>query len=226
MFINIQDDVVSEIENRLSMLAESTGSKLITGKVRAISTSVFNQLTDRNIETVLKLCEELLEQRKWAFGVIAYDWAFKLKHQYKRETFYVFDEWLQKYVTGWGDCDDFCTHAFGELLSQYSDLFPKVLEWTTNSDFWVRRASAVILIYPIKKRNYPPLLPFEVTNRLMHDEHHLVLKGYGWMLKILSKDSEVEVRDYLIHNKDVMPRVSLRYAIESMTQESKQMILK
>ena len=53
---------------------------------------------------------------------------------------------------GWGDCDDFCTHAFGELIRQDKRLFEQVLSWTQSSDFWVRRASAVVLIPAISKK--------------------------------------------------------------------------
>lgn len=50
-----------------------------------------------------------------------------------------------------GDCDDFSTHAFGVLLAQYNELFKKALLWCKGPEFWMRRAAAVILIYPMKK---------------------------------------------------------------------------
>ncbi|MCI8385730.1 MAG: DNA alkylation repair protein [Acutalibacter sp.] len=49
-------------------------------------------------------------------------------------------------MCGWGGCDGFCAHAFGELLRQRKALFPQVCQWTQDGDFWVRRAPAVILI--------------------------------------------------------------------------------
>ncbi|MCM1568670.1 MAG: hypothetical protein NC081_04400 [Roseburia sp.] len=41
-----------------------------------------------------------------------------MKKQYSESTYDIFYRWLKNYVKGWGDCDDFCTHAFGELLRQ------------------------------------------------------------------------------------------------------------
>jgi 3-methyladenine DNA glycosylase AlkD len=59
----------------------------------------------------------------------------------------------------------------------------------------------------------------------MNDSHHLVLKGYGWMLKILSQIEKNNVYDYLMKNKDIMPRVSFRYALEKFDKEMKSCLM-
>jgi 3-methyladenine DNA glycosylase AlkD len=216
-------DVINELENRLVELSKQPD--LTTGMVRAMSANVFKLIEDKGLENVLELCEQLLEKRRWALGVVAYDWAFRMKKQYKKETFYIFEGWLKKYVRSWGDCDDFCTHAFGELLLQYNSFFENILEWTEHKDFWVRRGAAVILIYPIKKGKLTEQLPFLIADRLMKDEHHLVLKGYGWMLKVLSTVKPEDVFEYLKTNKSQMPRISLRYAIEKFDKDKKTILM-
>jgi len=216
-------DIISEVKQQLGNLTKEDG--LTTGTIRAISSRVFKIIKDKDINNVLSLCEELLDEKRWELGVIAYDWAFRMKKQYTDETFYIFERWLKKYVTGWGDCDDFCTHAFGELLSQNNSLFNQVIEWTNHPDFWVRRAAAVILIYPIKKGKFQDIDPFIIADKLMQDSHHLVLKGYGWMLKVLSSIQKDEVYRYLVINKNVMPRVSLRYAIEKFSKDEKVILM-
>lgn len=207
-------DVVNEVIRRLSQ-----SSELTTGQVRSVSSSVFRLLPDRRIENVLAMCEALLEQRKWALGVVAYDWAFRMKKAYTAATFDRFEGWLERYVRGWGDCDDFCTHAFGELLAQQNHLAGRTLQWTGHPDFWVRRAAAVILIHPIRTGRLGAIDPFIIADRLMQDDHHLVLKGYGWMLKVLSTVRPDEVGRYLEENKRQMPRVSFRYAAEKLDLE-------
>lgn len=197
----------------------TAAGKLTTGDVRAISAECFRQLPSREIDQVLALAEELLEERRWAPGVIAYDWAYRVRKAYSESTFDIFERWLKTYVTGWGDCDDFCTHAFGSLLAQRNDLFPRVVAWTEHPNFPVRRAAAVILIYPIKKGLAQGLDPFLIAERLMHDPHHLVLKGYGWMLKELSEVNPDIVYDYLQANRERMPRTAFRYALEKLTPE-------
>lgn len=211
--------VIEEAKNILNNQTKATG--LTTGKVRSISSALYKKIEDKSIDKVLVLCEMLLNERKWAFGIIAYDWAYRVREQYKDETFFVFENWLKKYVTGWSDCDDFCTHALGELISQNNELFDYVVKWTEHPDFWVRRAAAVSLVYPIRKNKYKGINPFIISDALLNDDHYLVLKGYGWMLKVLSQSEPNSVYDYLMKNKDVMPRISYRYALEKFDKETK-----
>jgi 3-methyladenine DNA glycosylase AlkD len=197
-----------------------------TGIIRKISSKMFRTLSDKNIDNILPLCESLLEEHNWEMKVIAFDWANRVCKQYTKDTYFIFYTWLKNYVRNWGDCDDFCTHAFGNLLMQYKEIFINVLEWTKDEDFVVRRASAVILIPSLLRNDCEGLEPFEIANRLMNDKNELVLKGYGWMLKAFSQVNKEEVIDYLIKNHKNMPRVSFRYAIEKMDEGNRLYLMK
>ncbi|NLC41609.1 MAG: DNA alkylation repair protein [Erysipelothrix sp.] len=210
--------------DKLQELEQS--SHLVTGDIRKLSSELYWGLHDKSIDHVFSICEELLEKRQWALGVIAYDFAFRVKKQYNDTTYEVFYRWLREYVRGWGDCDDFCTHAFGELIRQDKRLFEQVLSWTQSSDFWVRRASAVVLIPAISKKEYDGINPLMIADALLVDDHHLVLKGYGWMLKVLSVVDPSMVKDYLIKNHARMPRVSFRYACEKFDKETRDSLMK
>ncbi|WP_078055155.1 DNA alkylation repair protein [Erysipelothrix larvae] len=192
-----------------------------TGDIRKIAADLFKSLDDQSKAHVFMLCETLLMHNDWAMGVIAYDFAYRMRKYYEIDDFNRFESWLNQYVSGWGDCDDFCTHAFGSLLNQYPILFDKVCLWTTHDAFWVRRAAAVIMIPMIRKGHVNFIQPFKISDALMHDTEPLVLKGYGWMLKVLSTKHEDAVFEYLVKHQDTMPRVSYRYAMEKMSPERK-----
>lgn len=198
---------------------------LKTADVRRVSNKLFRMEKDRKMEEVFSICYELLEERNWELGVIAFDWAYRMRDQYTEKVYDIFYKWLIDYVRGWGDCDDFCTHAFGELLRKFPNLFDKILLWTKSELFWVRRASAVVLLPIIWHEEYEKIDPYKVSNSLMNDENQLVLKGYGWMLKILASKEEDRVFDYLMRNKNIMPRVSFRYALEKMPKEKKEILM-
>ena len=51
-------------------------------------------------------------------------------------------------------------------------------------------------------------------------------KGFGWLLKELSESYEDEVFDFLNTHKKDIPRVALRYSVEKMSYDKKNMILK
>lgn len=217
VFVSIYQSIEAELSK-----VDYPNQRVRTSQVRGISAKVYKTLESKDIHDVLLVCEELLEKRDWAYGVIAYDWAFRVKSQYTLETFTTFERWLFTFITDWNDCDDFCTHAFGELVRQHNELFEKILGWVEHDNFAVRRAAAVVLIYPINKGSYTGLNAFQISDLLLKDEHYLVQKGYGWLLKVLSKKEPQLVKDYLKSNHNVMPRTAFRYALENFDKHIRQ----
>ncbi len=212
-----------ELEILWSQVPE--GKHIKTGDIRKLSAKLFREVPNKDIKSVFALCDEFLEEHNWELGVIAFDWAFRMKKNYNEETYFIFYGWLKKYVRGWGDCDDFCTHAFGELLRQDKSLFAKIIKWTDEEDFWVRRASAVILIPAILHNDYDGINPFIISDKLMNDKNDFVLKGYGWMLKSVSLTDRSAVEQYLIKNHAIMPRIAYRYALEKFDQDTRKRLM-
>ena len=219
--------IIERAVSELKLLSANVpeGKHVVTNDIRRLSAKLYKDVKDKTIDNVLSLCEELLEEHSWGLGVIAFDWAYRVKAQYTEDTYDIFYGWLKKYVRGWGDCDDFCTHAFGELLRRYKTLFSKVKTWTKDDDFWVRRASAVILIPSILRNDYEGIDPFIISDLLMSDKHDLVQKGYGWMLKSLSQVDVDVVTNYLIDNHEQMPRTAYRYALEKYDKELRKKLM-
>lgn len=221
------ESVVQAAEEELRRLAAAVpkGKHILTGDVRRLSGKLYRQVGEKDSGRVFALCEAFLSRRDWAMGVIAFDWAYRVRAQYTEDAYPVFYRWLKEYVRGWGDCDDFCTHAFGELLRQQKKLFPQVLDWTGSGDFWVRRAAAVVLIPSIMKNDYEGLEPYAVADQLLADPHDLVRKGYGWMLKCLSQVDPEGVQAYLAAHCHNMPRVAYRYAMEKFDRETRERLM-
>lgn len=224
----MQSKYLQQAKQEIDILWKNSpeGKHIKTGDIRKLSGRLFREIEDKNIDHVFGLCEEFLEQHTWELGVIAFDWSFRMKKNYSHETYHIFYGWLKKYVRGWGDCDDFCTHAFGELLRQEKALFANVMEWTQDNDFWVRRASAVVLIPAILHNDIEGMNPLLIADQLMNDEHELVVKGYGWMLKCLSQINQPLVEEYLVKNHKKMPRVAYRYALEKFDSDTRKRLMK
>jgi 3-methyladenine DNA glycosylase AlkD len=225
--MNLMNEIVIIAKDELNRIKTTPqGGHYKTGDIRKLSAKLFSSIKDKTKENVFIVCNDLLKQRNWAMGVIAFDFAYRIKKQYDKSTFEIFENWLEEYVRGWGDCDDFCTHAFGELICQNTKFASKIIKWTKRDEFWMRRASAVVLIPSIYKNKYKETNPIKIADILMKDEHDLVRKGYGWMLKVLSIKEPKLVFEYLLKNKDIMPRVSYRYALEKMDNNKKKFLMK
>lgn len=148
-----------------------------------------------------------------------------MRRHYQKEDFKPFEFWLKKYVNDWESCDDLCTHAFGAFIYQFPEFLPKIKKWAGSSNQWLRRASAVVLIYSLRKGKYLNEA-FSMAKTLMKDNEDLVQKGYGWMLKEASNLYPKEVFNFVVKNKKIMPRTALRYAIEKLPGNMKKEAMK
>lgn len=178
---------------------------------------------DKNL--IFKLIEELLKNGFNEEASIAFDWTKRLTNKIDKKDFVLLEKWLKKYIDNWAKCDDFCTHTIGFFLLKFPQFLPKLKMWAKDKNRWVRRASAVSLIYSLKRKKYLKEC-FKIANILLKDDDDMVQKGYGWMLKEASNVFQKEVFKYVMANKKEMPRTALRYAIEKMPANLKKEAIK
>lgn len=192
-----------------------------TPEVRKLAKKYFKDIQDRSKDEIFDICEDLLETGISENYTIAFQWAYRIKDRYEKEDFNRFESWLEKYVNDWSACDDLCTHAFGEFTYQYPEFISDIKGWTSSDDMWKRRGAAVVMIYSIRREEHLDDV-FNIADLLFYDDEDLVQKGYGWMLKEASNIYQQEVFEYVMENKDDMPRTSLRYAIEKMPEDMRE----
>ncbi|MCD4826363.1 MAG: DNA alkylation repair protein [Acholeplasmataceae bacterium] len=196
-----------------------------TNMYRAIAKTYKKEMKPLDIQSIYQICESLLELNKTATTIIAYQIIYDQKDKYDEDTFDVFETWMYKYISDWWDCDDFMTHAFKHVLLMFPNKIKRIKKWINHERFAVRRSSAVILIMPSKKRLIDKSIIFEVCDLLMNDEHYLVQKGYGWLLKEASIKYHDDVIDYLEKNVSHMSRTAFRYALEKLPLNEKEKLM-
>jgi len=70
---NIVSAAKTELEN---MSYASIGKNYRTGDIRKLSAKLFKDVKDKPVESVFSVCGDLLEQRNWPMGIIAYDFGY------------------------------------------------------------------------------------------------------------------------------------------------------
>ena len=197
-----------------------------TGEARKIGAKYWKEVKNKNKAEIWKLGEELWQSGWFEEGIIAIDWSWRTRKDFVKADIKIFESWLKKYVKNWAHCDDFCTHTVGYFMAMYPEFLEELDKWAESKNRWLRRAAAVSLIYPVRKKGKYLGKIFEIADKLLEDEDDLVRKGYGWMLKEASNVYPKKVFDYITRRKDKMPRVSLRYAIEKMPKSWKEEAMK
>ncbi len=204
-------------------LKEPTG--LRTSILRDISNAHFKSIDDQSKDNILKICEHLLKDGTRYFRFFAFEWALKVKKDYEKADFKLFESWLKKYVNNWGSCDALCTGAMGHLVLKYPELSEQTQKWAISKNMWLRRAAAVSLIVPVRNKLLLNKV-FQTADTLLTDPEDLVQKGYGWMLKVAGDRFPDEVFEYVLRNKAVMPRTALRYAVEKYPPAKRREVMK
>lgn len=185
----------------------------IVGK---ITKDHFIHVKDLPKKEFFSICEQLFKSGYCEEAWVAAGWVHS-KGNYAETDFKYYERWIDKYIDNWAECDTFCNHTVGAFLDKFPSYIKKLDGWAKNENLWVRRASAVSLIVPAKEGRFLKDV-FRISDILLTDKEDMVQKGYGWLLKEASHLHRKEVLEYVLRNKDRMPRTSLRYAIEKMPE--------
>ena len=88
-----------------------------------------------------------------------------------------------------------------------------------SKNLWERRIAIVSTFRFIRNDEFDDTL--RISRALMRDEHDLIHKAVGWMLREVGKRDASVLEAFLDEHAHELPRTALRYAIERMTPEKK-----
>jgi 3-methyladenine DNA glycosylase AlkD len=133
--------------------------------------------------------------------------------------------WLSADLSAnWATTDQICGTLIGPLLTDHPDLIPLMRSWAGHRNMWVRRASAVALI-PAMRRGLALDVAYDVARQLHSDGEDLIQKAVGWMLREAGKQDPARLERYLRAEGRVIPRTTLRYAIERFSPTKRRELL-
>ena len=189
-----------------------------TPVVLKISKDRFKDIETFDKAEIFRLIEILWQSGMLEESFVACNWTYSLRKSFQPNDFERFKNWIDLYITNWASCDTFCNHSMGVFIQMYPNFLMELKKMTQSENRWMRRASAVSLIIPAREGLFLDAI-FEIADKLLLDQDDLVQKGYGWMLKAASESHQQDVFDFVMKRKAIMPRTSLRYAIEKMPKE-------
>jgi len=169
--------------------------------------------------------QELLYSKMHEERLIA---LFILTEQYskgdeeKKKVIYDFYLKNLKRVNNWDLVDLSAEKIIGAYLLEKDKQI--LFKFTRSKNLWKRRIAIMSTFHFIKNGLYDTT--FEIADVLLKDEHDLIHKAVGWMLReIGNRDVKIE-EAFLKKQYKNMPRTMLRYAIEKFPEKKRQSYLK
>lgn len=115
-----------------------------------------------------------------------------------------------RYINNWDLVDLSAPNIVGVHLADRNR--KQLYAFARSNDLWKRRISIISTLTFIRQNDFNDTL--RISKILLSDEHDLIHKAVGWMLRELGKRSSTTEEQFLKQHYRVMPRTMLRYSIE------------
>jgi len=93
-----------------------------------------------------------------------------------------------------------------------------------SNNLWERRIAIMATFGFIKDRQFKDTL--RISQLLLNDEHDLIHKAVGWMLREIGKRDQKTEERFLKRYYKKMPRTMLRYALERFDENKRKFYLR
>ncbi len=149
---------------------------------------------------------------------------FILINQYKNNKEQIANFYLKntKNINNWDLVDSSAPKILGNyLLNKDKSILYKLAK---SKNLWERRISIISTLEFIKNNQFNHTI--ELSKILLKDNHDLIQKAVGWMLREMGKRDIKLLQNFLNNYHKQMPRTMLRYAIEKLNKDKRVYYLK
>lgn len=127
-----------------------------------------------------------------------------------------------KNINNWDLVDLSTSNIVGSyLLNEDKSILYKLAK---SKNLWERRIAILSTYAFIKNGQFADTL--KISKILLSEEHDLIHKAVGWMLREVGKRDQKILEDFLKNYSQKMPRIMLRYAVEKFSEEKRKFYMK
>jgi 3-methyladenine DNA glycosylase AlkD len=148
------------------------------------------------------------------------DWQARSKKTPESRKKELFDLYIRRHdrINTWDLVDRSAPYVVGcNLSDKPRDI---LYELARSKNMPERRTAIVTTGYFIRQGEVAD--SFQIAEMLLTDDHDLIHKATGWMLREAGKQDRQQLLSFLDKYAATMPRVTLRYAVEHLDQEQRE----
>ena len=196
------------------------GDKFVGIKV-PIQRKIAKQFVELNLEDLQTLLNSKIHEERLISLLILVDKYYKADEKVK-DKIYQFYKKNSRKINNWDLVDLSAPKIMGiHLLNRGKQILYK---YAHSNNLWEKRIS-IIATYSFIK-NYDFKTTLEISDILLKDDHDLIHKAVGWMLREVGKQDMNTLEKFLKPRYNKMPRTMLRYSIEKFPEKKRIKYLK
>lgn len=217
-----KDPVKTEILKRFFKTGKGEygeGDKFYGIKV-PIQRRIAKQFEDLSLDEIqILLGSPIHEERLIALLILVEQ--FSKCEESERDKIFNFYIQNRKGINNWDLVDLTAPKIVGEyLIDKEKDLLYK---FAHSKILWEKRITIISTFTFIKSSKFSDT--FKLSVILLNDQHDLIHKAVGWMLREIGKRNLKAEEEFLAKHYNAMPRTMLRYAIEKFPEKKRRKYL-
>lgn len=167
-----------------------------------------------DVRTAIRFCDALIRRPELEAKSVGIMVLGRWRRDFPRGLFATVRRWLAAGdAASWAAVDLLAPTLLTPLIEREPALLASLEGWTRARSLWVRRAAAVAVI-PLARHGRALDVAYRVALALRDDEHDLIHKATGWLLREAGKTDMPRLERFLRRRGPRMPRTTVRYAIE------------
>jgi 3-methyladenine DNA glycosylase AlkD len=195
------------------------GDRFIGVKVPTIR-AVCRECRGLSLKEVRTLLHSPIHEERLLALLILVD-AFKVADEAERRRIYDFYLEHITFINNWDLVDLSAAQVVGRWL--YGRSKRPLIRFARSRSLWERRIAIIATFDYIRRGEFDET--FRIADLLLHDEHDLIHKAVGWLLREVGKRDSVAERRFLATRYKSMPRTMLRCAIERFPEAERRKYL-
>jgi 3-methyladenine DNA glycosylase AlkD len=177
---------------------------------------VAKKYKDLSLNELQELLKSKIHEHRLTSLIILVDRYEKAKEQEKKN---IFDFYMKntENINNWDLVDISAPNIVGGYLNDKEKSI--LYQLAVSKNLWEKRISILATSFFIKNSKFDDTL--KISELLIKDEHDLIHKAVGWMLREVGKKSQKAEENFLKRYYKTMPRTMLRYSIEKFDKKKK-----
>jgi len=124
-----------------------------------------------------------------------------------------------RHVNNWDLVDHSAVALLGKHVLKVPHASAVLYGFARSDNVWQRRISIVATLPLIRAGEFDDAL--QISQLLLCDEHDLIHKAVGWILREIGKQNRRVLEAFLNVHLTMLPRTTLRYAIECLPEKKR-----